>query len=223
MSFKNIISRQQQWCTEIRIRQTDSGFSCLCLLAALEVPCPSLSGSFEVLGIHRVAGSLAAVFDSRDLLWALVGCAVPSLYLKSIPSFQALWLQDCSKVLEVAVRFFFFISDGVCNFPSSYTLDLPSLFKHIGFLFFLFFFYEFRLKLFFRCLYYNPAFDGKIASCVLKTSAFQALHEKIDFTFLLSPERWKVGLLFEGNFSLSCLSYTRPPSCSDSLFSFYFF
>lgn len=60
----------------------------------LEVPYTRLSDGFDVLGIGTVAGSLAAVFDSRDLLWALVGCTAPSLYLKSILSFQALWLRD---------------------------------------------------------------------------------------------------------------------------------
>lgn len=60
----------------------------------LEVPYTRLSDDFDVLGIGTVAGSLAAVFDSRDLLWALVGCTAPSLYLKFILSFQALWLQD---------------------------------------------------------------------------------------------------------------------------------
>lgn len=112
----------------------------------LEVPYTRLSDGFDVLGIGTVAGSLAAVFDSRDLLWALVGCTAPSLYLKSILSFQALWLRDCSKLLEEAVRLFFFfgIREGVCNFPPFSTLDLSSLFKYIGFLS-----YDFSLKLFF--------------------------------------------------------------------------
>ena len=75
----------------------------------LEVSCTRLSDGFDVLGIGTVAGSLDAVFDSRDLLRALVGCTAPSLYLKSILSFQALWLlRLCSKLLEVAVRLFFF-------------------------------------------------------------------------------------------------------------------
>ena len=75
----------------------------------LEVSCTRLSDGFDVLGIGTVAGSLDAVFDSRDLLRALVGCTAPSLYLKSILSFQALWLlRLCSKLLEVAVRLFYF-------------------------------------------------------------------------------------------------------------------
>lgn len=84
----------------------------------LEVSCTRLSDGFDVLGIGTVAGSLDAVFDSRDLLRALVGCTAPSLYLKSILSFQALWLlRLCSKLLEVAVRFFFFLAfrERVCN------------------------------------------------------------------------------------------------------------
>ena len=120
----------------------------------MEVSCTRLSDGFDVLGIGTVAGSLDAAFDSRDLLRALVGCTVPSLYLKSILSFQALWLlRLCSKLLEVAVRLFFFWHLGKEYVipppppptpPHTHTLDLSSLFKYIGFLS-----YEFSLKLFF--------------------------------------------------------------------------
>ena len=75
----------------------------------LEVPYTRLSDAFDVLGIGTVAGSLVAVFDSRGLLWALVGCTAPSLYLKFILSISSpLASRLCSKLLEIAIRLFFF-------------------------------------------------------------------------------------------------------------------